>query len=235
MTRPLADPPRLRDGTSGAPPQLSGLFAAAERDVASEAQLARMAQSLGPLLDAAFVPPRGTLARPWLKPLKLALVAGALVGGGLAGERALRRDAAPPSATVAAPVASPVKPAAQATPPVTPPASVLAPDSAASETANPPASASGTRRYKAASPTEAQLLEHARQALGANPARALSLVKRHQALFPGGVLKQEREVIAIEALRRLGASEDANKRAADFATRYPGSAHRRAVETGLTK
>jgi hypothetical protein len=83
--------------------------------------------------------------------------------------------------------------------------------------------------------TEAQLLEQARKALAANPARALSLAKRHQTLFPGGVLKQEREVIAIEALRRLGAAEDAKERATDFSSRYPDSPHRRAVETGLTR
>jgi hypothetical protein len=46
------------------------------------------------------------------------------------------------------------------------------------------------------------------------------------------VLAQEREVIAIEALKRLGRSDEAARRAADFARRYPGSAYRKKLDTG---
>jgi hypothetical protein len=79
------------------------------------------------------------------------------------------------------------------------------------------------------------LLERARQALATDPSRALALAQQHERLFPNGVLRQEREVIAIEALRRLGRSTQASERANQFETQYPASAHRRAVETGLSK
>jgi hypothetical protein len=83
--------------------------------------------------------------------------------------------------------------------------------------------------------SEAALLEQARSALTSDPARALALTRQHQARFPSGVLKQEREVIAIEALRRLGRSKAAADRAGSFERAFPDSAHRRAVESGLAK
>jgi hypothetical protein len=82
---------------------------------------------------------------------------------------------------------------------------------------------------------EAELLERARRSLSGSPNQALALTRLHQARFPKGALKQEREVIAIEALRRLGRANDAEQRAGTFEKQYPDSAHRRAVETGLGK
>ena len=80
--------------------------------------------------------------------------------------------------------------------------------------------------------SEAELLESARNALATSPARAFSLAEQHRTLFPGGVLAQEREVIAIEALKRLGRTDEATRRAADFARRYPGSAYRKKLDSG---
>jgi hypothetical protein len=48
-------------------------------------------------------------------------------------------------------------------------------------------------------------------------------------------LAQEREVIAIEALRRLNRSAEADRRAAAFAKAFPGSVHQRAVEDASAK
>ena len=80
------------------------------------------------------------------------------------------------------------------------------------------------------SETEIQLLQRAQDALGSAPARALDLVSRHAARFPGSVLGQEREVLAVDALVRLGRHGEARARAAAFAARFPTSAHLRRLE-----
>jgi hypothetical protein len=80
---------------------------------------------------------------------------------------------------------------------------------------------------------EAALLLSARAALRNDPATALRLTKEHARRYPNGSLNQEREVIAIEALRRLGQIEAAQKRGAAFEKQYPGSAHRSKVEQTL--
>lgn len=101
--------------------------------------------------------------------------------------------------------------------------------------ASPPATEKKERENRVAKPvqppSEADLLNRARQALATRPARALTLAQQHQRLYSGGVLAQEREVIAIEALERLGREAEAASRARRFLDRYPGSAHRRKIET----
>jgi hypothetical protein len=73
-------------------------------------------------------------------------------------------------------------------------------------------------------------VSRAQRALDANPALALSLAERHRALFPEGALAQEREVIAVEALRALRRPDEAEARARRFRARYPDSAHLPRVE-----
>jgi hypothetical protein len=77
---------------------------------------------------------------------------------------------------------------------------------------------------------ELSLLRQAQAALNTNPARALSLVSDHQRAYPAAHLAQEREVIAIAALAKLGRVPEARTRAAEFFARFPGSAHRQRVE-----
>jgi hypothetical protein len=72
---------------------------------------------------------------------------------------------------------------------------------------------------------EAELIERARAQLQNSPAQALVLTKRHRHLYPNGLLAQEREVIAIEALARLGKSQAAQKRAEAFRAAQPNSIH----------
>jgi hypothetical protein len=72
---------------------------------------------------------------------------------------------------------------------------------------------------------EAELIEQARQQLQNNPARALALTKRHRRVYPNGMLAPEREVIAIEALARLGERQAAEKRAEAFSAAQPHSIH----------
>jgi hypothetical protein len=72
---------------------------------------------------------------------------------------------------------------------------------------------------------EPQLIERARKALSAEPRRALSLTQEHQRRFPAGALGVERDVIAVEALARLGQTAEARRRALAFEARYPKSIH----------
>jgi hypothetical protein len=233
------DPERFADATSRSP--LGELFASAARDLPSDEQLARLAASLGPVLDAA---PSAPAAPSGLSPLvKLGVATGVvalLVGAGLT----LRQPAhSPPGApTVATSGRLPVAETAVAQQPLPAP-SPPAPDLVASAPDRPLApaldipSAANSKPASAPSkaPSEAALLEQARRALGSSPSFALTLANQHRARFPNGLLTQEREVIAIEALRRLHRSSEADQRATGFSKAFPGSAHQRMVDDPAPK
>jgi hypothetical protein len=51
-----------------------------------------------------------------------------------------------------------------------------------------------------------------------------------QARVPGGVLGQEREALAIEALAASGQRSEASRRAAAFLDRFPNSPHASRVQ-----
>jgi hypothetical protein len=78
--------------------------------------------------------------------------------------------------------------------------------------------------------TEAQFLDRARAALGTTPGQALVLTDEHARRFPSGALGQEREVVAIQALLRLGREGEARGRAQRFLAAFPGTVHRRRIE-----
>jgi hypothetical protein len=86
----------------------------------------------------------------------------------------------------------------------------------------------------AASPTEGALLLRARQELASDPASALELTDEAARRFPEGTLSPEREVLAIEALARLGRFPSARARFAAFRARYPQSPHLARLESLLT-
>lgn len=75
----------------------------------------------------------------------------------------------------------------------------------------------------AAPASEAEILRDARLTLEQSPQIALSLTEQHRTDYPGGKFSQEREIIAITALVRLGRSGDASARAARFRKAYPTS------------
>jgi hypothetical protein len=77
---------------------------------------------------------------------------------------------------------------------------------------------------------ELSVLRRAQESLAANPAQALALSGRHEREFTDGALAQEREVIAIDALLRLGRDAEAAARARRFEAAHPGSAHARRVQ-----
>lgn len=123
-----------------------------------------------------------------------------------------------PTAAVTTSAAAPASAAPNARPAV----SVRAAGGAASEVAVEDA---------APQETEGQLLRRAHDALGSDPLRALALTDDHVRKFPSGMLGQERELVAIEALTKLGRVGQARVRGASFLQRFPTSAHARRVRT----
>jgi hypothetical protein len=73
---------------------------------------------------------------------------------------------------------------------------------------------------------ELTLLESAYQAIQqGDAAAALSSAEKHAARFAAGALAQEREVLIVDALVRLGRRTEAETRADAFRARYPTSTH----------
>jgi hypothetical protein len=80
---------------------------------------------------------------------------------------------------------------------------------------------------------EFRLLRAARQAIADRPDRALALTDEHAQRFPSGMLGQEREAIAVEALVKLGREAQARTRARTFLTAHPDSPYRSRIETAI--
>ncbi len=229
---------------------LDRLFADAHADVASRAELGRVAQRLGiqHVGDSMAPPAAKVAATKWL----LAGLGSALlvVGGYVvvthSSEPVRAPDTKIAAATSAAPHAAPAllpsEPVAnedQEAPPAAAPKAerprqVLAPVSGSSKEAAPAATAEDAPVAAEPAPapssapalSELGLLRSARAELGSSPAHALELVEQHESLFPASKLVQEREVVAIEALLKLGQRSAAEARAQAFERRYPGSAYR---------
>lgn len=82
-------------------------------------------------------------------------------------------------------------------------------------------------------PEEFRVLQAAREELPSSPERALVLAESHARRFSRGMLDQERETIAIEALARLGRADEASARSKAFLSRFPVSPYRSRVETAI--
>ncbi len=82
---------------------------------------------------------------------------------------------------------------------------------------------------------EYSLLREARRVVSTNPARAVALTSEHARRFPGGMLTQEREAIAVEALASLGHAGQAQARARRFLSAYPGSPYTTRVEAAVRR
>ncbi|MCA9623611.1 MAG: hypothetical protein KC731_31535, partial [Myxococcales bacterium] len=80
---------------------------------------------------------------------------------------------------------------------------------------------------------ESAILAEAQRSLASDPARALALCDEHARSHPRGSLGQEREMIAIDALQRLGRTAEARARAAAFRARHPTSGHNRRLDVLL--
>jgi hypothetical protein len=109
----------------------------------------------------------------------------------------------------AAPAASPPQPAGRA-----PPAQPATPATAAGST-------SAAAAAKSALAEEVAQLGRIRAVAGGDPAAALALVDEGHVRFAGGTLGPEREVIAIDALSRLGRRAEARARGEKLLARLP--------------
>jgi hypothetical protein len=203
----------------------------------SAEQLARMRTALA--LPAAAAKPAGAGKSRWLSKVLIGVLL--LGGASFVAQRARPRkdEARPaPSSTIAAPQPEPPRELLAVPPsaPVAEPVPVLEVERVVK-----PRSA----RTRAATPAPAQeplsdvnaelvLLRPARAHVRSAPQRALALVAEHERKYPRGVLVEEREVIAIEAL--LVAHEDraAEQRARRFFGEHPRSAHARRIRSLFT-
>lgn len=84
---------------------------------------------------------------------------------------------------------------------------------------------SGTLDVESPPESEVELLKRARSTATSDPAQSLAISARHRAEFPNGAFAEERELLVITALLRLGRTGEANARAAAFRSRYPRSAY----------
>jgi hypothetical protein len=80
---------------------------------------------------------------------------------------------------------------------------------------------------------EAALLESARASLSADPAKALAMLGLHASEFPDGMLVTEREVLTVDALRRLGRIAEARERGRALLAQTHGSPYARRIEAIL--
>ncbi|WP_437317923.1 tetratricopeptide repeat protein [Sorangium sp. So ce385] len=163
-----------------------------------------------------------------------------LVGGGLAlggGYWALSSSTEPPpsrsAGPVQAPAVAPQAPAAAPQEPRTPVATAAEPAPRPEPRPEAPIAGEPGRRPSGPKPTETDLLRaesalltEARAKLrSGDAAGAAATLERLRAQFPNGVLRQEREVLAIEVLASRGNVQEAKRRAQAFVKQYPGSPH----------
>lgn len=123
--------------------------------------------------------------------------------------------------------ANPVSKDGTTTLPSTPSGSVASGSSPSTKsTASAPRASSSLGSPTAAPPpSETELLRDARLVLERDPNQALALSEQHRRAYPNGGFSQERELIAITALVKLGRSAEARSRAERFRHNYPRSAY----------
>jgi hypothetical protein len=246
----MSDPTRLLD-EPGTSPALRELLGSAHGDGPSAADLARLTGKLGPLLVAtapvgaaaatgASAAAKATTAAAVgqtaaatgiLKVSVIAAIGGTVLAAGAfqAGRSYEAAHLAPKlERVVSAPVAPP-PPAVVAEPiieaPVVEPVPPL-PDEPVKIARPAPRPVARPAPPPEPKLTEVELLEKAMAAMKGDDAKqALALTARHQAEFASGALIQEREMLAIEALVKLGRGGDARLKADDFRKRYPTSSH----------
>lgn len=80
---------------------------------------------------------------------------------------------------------------------------------------------------------EFALIQRAQAALPSDPALALAIADEHARAFPAGELTQEREVVAVEALSRLGRRAEAKRRASALLERFPSTPYEPRLERAL--
>jgi hypothetical protein len=224
MHRDPSDPIRLIE--SDVDPLLRDAVNAGLKDVPNAAQMAELSTKLG-LIVGTGIAAGATVSKgsALAAAAKMKLVASLLtIGAGVAAVGVYWKIAShepPPTAEAV----SPATPARRT--PAAPPALSPSVEAPTVSVAIPEAPAPIPRQKPPASNPEAEaaILRDAQDALRSDPGHALDLCKDHERRFAGGMLAQEREVIAIHALVRLGEMQKANARAQKFASTYPHSSH----------
>jgi hypothetical protein len=226
-------PPRLVDDPATSAELREGLAALGRQAIPTDV-LARIAANVA----SAPTPPASASGAPVAGKIGLVAGAAALAVGAVvlfANPSQTPAPTAPAAASsrraieTAPQVAQPAPPETTSVPatPVSPKASAF---SATSVSASPKPSAAA-----AALPDEATLFRQAGDALRAGEAsRTLALVDELERRFPSGTFAQEREVLRIEALTRVGREDEARARARAFLSAHPESAHRPRLERLLT-
>jgi hypothetical protein len=180
---------------------------------------------------------------PWIA-LTAAMVVGGAMGAGVKGSvsdgTTTKGAVTTPRAPVAvAPPADPVAasspvpwkevaPVVSGAPPI-PSAPAVTHAHASSALVAPPPPESGQELA-----AESAVLDLARTAIARGEAdHALAAVERHATAFPHGVLREEREALAVKALVLAGRGDDARARAAKFRAKYPESLFLAAIDSAL--
>jgi len=175
-------------------------------------------------------------------------VAGVVVGGAVVGVALFAGNDPSPGQRVVAPSVSVMRPAAPVAPAsprvpvavpstaIDPPQTALAPVPAepAPATPGPNLRRSAKAAPKPAAPTapapenrddllqrEVQQLRQIRQLVAANPGQALALANEGHKSFRGGVLYQEREALALQALSALGRKGELEARGERYLRAFP--------------
>ncbi|HEX3594229.1 MAG TPA: hypothetical protein VHU80_03980 [Polyangiaceae bacterium] len=253
-----SDPPRLRISGEPGDPFVQALEAA-RLDLPNDEQLSAIAAPWAPLRRATNVAGFLSLGRARIRAKSLQAAAIALAAAVGVGATVLLKNGFPfAQAPVAAtpPPSEPARVSPAQTPPHAVQAAAEPVASAEEAPAAPPEHAESAKsRAPAASahrgssggtserPSQADLpasdvdgpeaetalLGRAHQALASNPSRALELTREHGREYPNGVLGQESDLMAIEALVALGRTTEARSAAGTFRARYPSSAHLRRI------
>lgn len=119
-------------------------------------------------------------------------------------------------------------------PPAPPPVVNTVPEGRSGDRKGPSTSGASARPSGDTLAAERQMIDVARRAIGeGDGAAAMAAVSRHEGTFPSGLLREEREALAVRALVLLGRAGEARARAAEFRARYPGSLMAPAVERAV--
>ncbi|MDP9151149.1 MAG: hypothetical protein M3O36_14565 [Myxococcota bacterium] len=239
----MRPPPRWRDDVS-APEAVRELIrrGAASRPMPKDARLRSAAR-----LDRLVVIPAAASLLFWIKAVALAAGIGSIgavavihwnpgLFGAPPADRAGRN---PPhgfaSVSARPPAADP--PPLRSEPAVPSTAAVLPsrPPPALSQRWGPPPTAPSSSELVTSDPLEqeAALLETARAALGRNPTDALSTLDRYASRFPAGVLSIEGELLAVDALQRIGRVAEARERGRALLARARGSIYEPRIQAML--
>lgn len=82
-------------------------------------------------------------------------------------------------------------------------------------------------------PSEVELISRAQALLDSHPLAALEALHEHEATYASGMLREERDVLRIDAEWALGRHDAALTHARIFLQRYPRSTQARRIETLL--